>query len=133
MKTAIKIIAFTLSLALLAACGDAAPVSDEEELSDVVTYSFEAGDFVTNVRDSHMMLNCAIKIDLISQRLSETLADRGHVVKDVILRKLRQLTEDDLKKPDIESTLSETLVEALNESMNTRGFYRVYFVRFVYQ
>ena len=118
---------------LLSACGSKEEPEEEEQLSQLSTITYDAGEFVTNIRDSKKMLSCAIKIDLISERLSTTLAEKDYVAKDTIVRELRQLTENDLDSSNVEANLSESLVEALNQSMNTQGFYKVYFVKFVYQ
>ena len=100
---------------------------------DVVTYSYDAGEFVTNVKDSKKILSCTATVDVISETLVSTLAEKDYIVKDTINKRLRQLTEQDLESADIEATLSESLVGLLNEALETKGFYQVYFIRFVYQ
>ena len=131
--TTVLTLALFLLLGLtLTACGKT-DAAEEEESYDISTITYDAGEFITNVKDSKKMLSSAITMDLISQSLADILAEKDYVARDIINRQLSQLTEADLEKADILSTLSDSLVEALNEALNTRGFYKVYFVRFVWQ
>jgi flagellar basal body-associated protein FliL len=127
--------ATVLAMALcvtLAACSNEEPEPTEtEEVYDYNTIPYAAGDFVTNVRDSGKMLSSTIKIDLISQKLADILAEKEYVAQDVINRQLSQLTEQDLNTANIQDTAAASLVDALNEAFNTKGFYKVYFTRFI--
>ena len=122
------ILAALLCAGLLSACG-----GKKDETVDVKTYSYDAGEFITNIKNSNKMLSCAIKMDLISESLLTTLTEKDYVAKDVINRRLRELTEADLEADSVQETLSKALVADLNAALNTEGFFKVYFVRFVYQ
>ena len=126
-KIPVLILSLLLCAGLLSGCGG------KEEAVDVKTWRYDAGEFVTNIKDSGKMLRSAITIDLISESLLTTLEEKDYVAKDIILRRLRQLTEADVSSPDIEASLSKSLVQELNTAMNTEGFFKVYIVDFVYQ
>jgi len=122
-----------LLVAVLSACGgDEAGGEVDEEPYDLNTRSYDAGSFVTNVKDSSMVLSCSFTIDVISEKLYETLQEKDYVARDVINRRLCELTEAEVRSADL-TALSESLVSALNESMNTKGFYKVYIESYVYQ
>ncbi len=127
-KAALVLAALICCAALLTGCS-----KKEEDPAHPKTYPYDAGEYTTNIRDSKKMLNCAIKVDVTSESLSKELAEKDYVAKDVVVKRLRQLTEDDLADPGLEDTLAESLVAALNEAMDTKNFYRVYFTRFVHQ
>ncbi|MDR3207745.1 MAG: flagellar basal body-associated FliL family protein [Oscillospiraceae bacterium] len=126
-RAALLLAGAMLCAGLLFGCGA------KEESEELKTYPYDAGEFFTNIRDSKMMLSCAIKMDLTSEKLSAELVEKDYIVKDVIGTRLRQITEEDLAREDFVSELADSLVEQLNEALESRHFYRVYFIRFVYQ
>ena len=129
----ILLFAMLLCGPVLTACSSGDPaVTEEEELLDIDAISYDAGEFTTNVSGSKKILLTSIEINLISQKLAEKLEADDKEVRDVINRELYKLTEQDLESADIMEKLSDSLTRALNEALNTKGFYKVYFTRFVY-
>ena len=122
------LLAVILCAGLLTACG-----GGEKEEVEEKTFAHDAGEFVTNVKDSKKMLSASITMEFTSEKLVEQLVEKEYVVRDVIVRRMRELTEADLEGATVEDTLSQSLTEALNEALDTKGISKVYIVRFVYQ
>ena len=140
MKSKIRLVALFVLAAIIGAAliacgggGEDAAETEEDEMYDLTTISYDAGDFTTNIKDSKKLLISSFRIDLISQKLADILTEKEYIVKDIINKRLIQLTEEDINSPDILDRLSDSLVDSLNEAMNTKGFYKIYITRFAYQ
>ncbi|MDR0381812.1 MAG: flagellar basal body-associated FliL family protein [Oscillospiraceae bacterium] len=107
--------------------------NDEEEEPEEEIHVYDAGEFTTNVQgDNSIVLRSALKIDVAKESLMTKLEERGYVAQNVIVYQLRQLTEETVKKQDIQITLGASICGALNEAFETEDFKGVYFSQFVY-
>ncbi len=129
-----RTIRITSLLCLCLLCAMAfASCQKEDKSGKVETYVYDVGDFTTNIKDSKKMLNCLIKIDITDKNMLKVLEGKDYVAKDTIVRRLREITEEELAQPGLETALAESIVQELNEVMQVDSFYKVYFTRFVYQ
>lgn len=97
-------------------------------------YEYAISDsFVTNVKDSNKLLKTTIVLVVNEKDLNDFLDANKYTIRDTILFILRGLTEDDIKKDDIQDTLRQSIPEALNEALEIDSIVSIYFSDFVMQ
>ncbi|MGE4354558.1 MAG: flagellar basal body-associated protein FliL [Oscillospiraceae bacterium] len=61
------------------------------------------------------------------------IEENQYVIRDVILFKLRDLTEEDIRSETIQDQLRSSIPSALNDALGTESIQSVYFSDFVMQ
>jgi len=119
-----------LMLPLLTACEG----EDEDEGGagiKTTPYSSKEGALSANLKNSRKIVLCDPVIELTRERDLTLFEEKDYVVRDTILATLRSLTEEDMKREDIQSVLSDTLCEKLNEAFGIKSVHRVFFNKLI--
>ncbi|MEA5058868.1 MAG: flagellar basal body-associated FliL family protein [Clostridia bacterium] len=101
-------------------------------------YYYSTGDaFVTNVLNSDRLIKTAVVLG-ISQDVGDDLNEKNAVLRDCILYVLRNQSEEQYQQGDLQQTLSNAIVERLNEIFPQEEgdaplFVKAYFSDFVMQ
>jgi len=100
---------------------------------------YTPGDFfVTNVKDSPSLIKTTIVLDLYVyekdlEDITEHLTENNHIIRDIIVFKLRSMTEEELRSQDVAQTLRQEIVESIHEKMDIDYITTVYFNDYVIQ
>jgi flagellar FliL protein len=104
----------------LSACGD----SEDDSYS---LYPYNPGtSFITNIKDSNLLLRCDVVFRLTDQKAAEVFAADNDIIRDAVIKVLRNLSEDDVKNGDMD-VFAQMLVDSANEAMDTHVFYSASF------
>lgn len=110
--------------------------SDEGDEADVpvelYTYALEDY-FVTNVKNSNMLFKTTVVLVADNAKLQEFLTAKQYVIRDAILFRLRELTEEDIMSSDIQDKLRVEIPQIINKALNIDSIVSVYFSDFVMQ
>lgn len=102
--------------------------------TETKTYTYSIDDsFITNVKNSSKLFKTTIVLVSNSDKLDDLLSQKEYVVRDTILFLLRDLTEADITKEDIQDTLRTKIADALNQALGIDNITSVYFGDFVMQ
>ena len=96
-------------------------------------YTLNGGDpFQTNLNgNAKKFLQTKIVIEISNEKMLEVFTEKDYKVCDAVLLELRTLTEEQLKEADIQSVLGQSLINKINEAMDTDTVKNVYFKSFV--
>lgn len=89
--------------------------------------------FVTNVKNSNMLFKTTVVLVADDEELQEFLTAKQYIIRDTILFRLRELTEEDIMSSDIQDKLRAELPEIINKALNIDSIVSVYFSDFVMQ
>ena len=100
---------------------------------------YTPGDFfVTNVKDSSALIKTTIVLELYIyekdlEQVTEYLTEHNHIIRDIIVFKLRSMTEEELRAQDVADTLRKEIMASINKRMNIDYISSVYFNDYVIQ
>jgi len=100
---------------------------------------YKPGDyFVTNVKDSPALIKATIVLELYVyekdlEKVTEHLTENNHIIRDIIVFKLRSMTEEELRSQDVAETLRDEIVQSINTRMDIDYITSVYFNDYVIQ
>ncbi len=104
------------------------------EAKETPLYSYVPGDyFVTNVKDSGKLFKVTVVLMLNEEKLQEKLKEKEYIIRDSIIHKLRELTEEDIRSEDIQNRLRDEIRYQLNMDLGIDNIVKVYFNDFVMQ
>jgi flagellar FliL protein len=109
---------------------------DEKNRADapVELYTYALEDyFVTNVKNSNMLFKTTIVLVADDAKLEEFLTANQYIIRDAVLFRLRELTEEDIMSSDIQDKLRVELPKLVNKALNIDSIVSVYFSDFVMQ
>ena len=89
--------------------------------------------FVTNVKDSRYLLKTTIVLEISETDMAEYLTKNNHIIRDVIVFTLREMTEEELRETGVQNDLRRKLVDRLNEELEVEYITTIYFNDFVLQ
>ncbi len=89
--------------------------------------------FITNLKDSNSYLKVDISIEVESQKDVDVLNNNLHKVRDRIILILRDVSEDDMKRGDIQEILRNRIKQELEGILNINTITGIYFNEFVMQ
>lgn len=94
--------------------------------------------FVTNVKDSPALIKTTIVLELYIyekdlEKVNEYLTENNHIIRDIIVFKLRSMTEEELRSQDVADSLRKEIVASINKRMNINYVSSVYFNDYVIQ
>jgi len=94
--------------------------------------------FVTNVKDSPALIKTTIVLEVYVyekdlEDVTAYLTENNHIIRDLIVFKLRSKTEEELRAQDAADTLRKEIVESINKRMNIDYVSSVYFNDYVIQ
>jgi len=89
--------------------------------------------FITNLKDSDSYLKADISIEVENQKDVEVLNKNLHKVRDRIISILRNVSEEDMKRSDIQEILKNRIKQDLQESLKIDTITGIYFNEFVMQ
>ena len=103
----------------------------EADPNNPVVYVYEVGDdFITNVKGAPTMhLRCEVIFRLTSKKAVTSFADDNDIIRDSVIKVLRELTEEDILNGDL-NAIAQELVDSANEAMQTDVFYSATFPTF---
>ncbi|MGI5970188.1 MAG: flagellar basal body-associated FliL family protein [Oscillospiraceae bacterium] len=132
-----KSLIFVLAVLIIAACLSGCSLfgkkgKEGEEKIELTAYV--PGDyFVTNVKGSSKLFKTTVVLMLDTDKLADELGDSEYVIRDTIIKRLRELTEEDLKSDGIQDRLRGELAKELNLALGIENIVTVYFSDFVMQ
>lgn len=141
-KKIIIIVALFLILVILAAgaffflkARTAAPENvEKKKVEKPYSYLYSPGAaFVTNVLNSDCLVKLSIIIEINKEKQEEFLSGQSAIIRDLILNVIREHSEKEIRDPDIQQNLSDTLCKRLNEKYEVDFFVRAYFTDIVIQ
>lgn len=89
--------------------------------------------FITNLKDSDSYLKADISIEVENQKDVEVLSKNLHRVRDRIISILRDVSEEDMKRSDIQEVLKNRIKQDLQESLKIDTIIGIYFNELVMQ
>jgi len=110
--------------------GQDTEVSQPQEEVGIVFHTGEV--FVTNLRESELLLKTDIFISVPNRNLS-ILQDNVQLVRDRIIRVLRSFTEEDILQEELQDIVGERIKIDLQNTLNIDKILDVYFTEFVLQ
>lgn len=104
----------------------------------VHSYYMPGDYFVTNVKDSPSLIKTTIVLELYAyekdlEDVNLYLTENNHIIRDIIVFKLRSMTEEELRSLDVAESLRRELVESINKRMDVDYISSVYFNDYVIQ
>jgi flagellar FliL protein len=106
----------------------------EAEATPTPTYTYALENYyVTNVKDSNMLFKTTIVLVTTEAEMEDFLTANQYIIRDTILFRLRELTEEDIKALDIQDRLRAEIPVILNKALNIDTIVSVYFSDFVMQ
>jgi len=110
--------------------GQDTETSQPQEEVGIVFHTGEV--FVTNLRESELLLKTDIFISVPNRNLS-ILQDNVQLVRDRIIRVLRSFTEEDILQEELQDIVGERIKIDLQNTLNIDKILDVYFTEFVLQ
>ncbi|MGI5877262.1 MAG: flagellar basal body-associated FliL family protein [Christensenellales bacterium] len=104
--------------------------SDGATPEPLICYSIE-DPFITNMKDSKRYVKASIVLGLSREEDVETLKNYDYIVKDAIIRILRDITESEYANSRSQQILGDRICEELNGELQVAGIKKVYFKEFV--
>jgi flagellar basal body-associated protein FliL len=89
--------------------------------------------FVTNLKDSDSYLKTHISIEVENKKDIEKLDKDIHRIRDRIIKILRDVTENDMKRIDIQDILKNEIKQDLQENLKIDTIIGIYFNELVVQ
>jgi len=89
--------------------------------------------FVTNIKDSDRYAKTQMVLVVNNEDDMLVLKEQSYIVKNVIIGILRNTTEDEFLRSDIQEILGGKIIEGLNTSLPIQGLNEVYFTQLVIQ
>lgn len=98
------------------------------------SYLYEPGEpFVTNVQDSECLVKVSVVLDINEEKQEQYLDEQTAIIRDLILNAIREHSEKEMRKPDIQQQLSDSICKRLNEKYAVDFFVRAYITDIVIQ
>lgn len=89
--------------------------------------------FITNLKGSNSYLKVDISIEIEGEEEAEVLNKNLHRVRDKIISILRDVSEDDMKRDDIQEILRNRIKQELQDTLKINTIIGIYFDEFVMQ
>lgn len=89
--------------------------------------------FITNLKGGNYYIKVDISIEVESQNDVDVLNKNLHKVRDKIISILRDISEDDMRRSDIQEILRDRIKQELQETLNINTITGIYFNEFVMQ
>ena len=110
------------------------PNAEPTETPPPPTYTYALDNyFVTNVKDSNLLFKTTIVLVTTDAEMEDFLTENQYIIRDTIIFRLRELTEEDIMTNDIQEKLRGELPQILNKALNIETIVTVYFSDFVMQ
>jgi len=108
-------------------------IEKEEEFQVEKGVIFHTGEvFVTNLKNSELLLKSDVYLNVPDRNL-RVMQDNVQLVRDRIIRVLRQFTEEDIVKDDFQDIVRDSIKNDLQNTLNIDKIIGVYFAEFVLQ
>ena len=105
-----------------------------DEAEEIELTAYVPGDyFVTNVRGGTKLFKVTIALMLDTEELTQLLSTKEYTIRDTVILRLRELTEEELQSEGIQDRLREELTQLLNSALGIDNIVTVYFSDFVMQ
>jgi flagellar basal body-associated protein FliL len=133
-----KVIIIILVAVIVAAAGTVYYTVIKKPPEKIESY-YKPGDyFVTNIKDSPSLIKTTIVLELYAyekdlEDINKYLTKNNHVIRDIIVFKLRSMTEEELLSQDVAEALRKDLVKSINDQMDIDYITTVYFNDYVIQ
>jgi flagellar basal body-associated protein FliL len=89
--------------------------------------------FITNLKDSDSYLKVDISIEIEDPKEAEILKKNMYKMRDRVIKILRNVSEDDMKRSDIQESLKNEIKQDLKENLKIDTIIGIYFNDFVVQ
>jgi len=128
---AVVVIVLIAAAALYFVVGGNSQEAEAEQIERGVI--FHTGEvFVTNLKNSELLLKSDVYISVPDRNL-RIFQDNLQLVRDRIIRVLRQFTEEDIVKDDFQDLVRDKIKNDLQNTLNIDKIIDVYFAEFVLQ
>lgn len=107
---------------------------EKKKVEKPFSYLYSLGEpFVTNVQNSVCLVKVSVVLDINKEKQEQFLSDQKAIIRDLIILTVREHTEKEMRKPDIQQRLSDEICKRLNEKYEVEFFTRAYFTDMVIQ
>ncbi len=105
----------------------------EKEKIEENTFYFDTGDsYIVNIKDSSKMLKTALTLQVNDVHYEEEFKKKAKVIRGVILRELRNMSEELLLKGS-EDEIKDILLTAVSDELGVECIEKIYFTEFIIQ
>ncbi|MBU5426539.1 flagellar basal body-associated FliL family protein [Tissierella pigra] len=105
----------------------------EKSPKDMKTYSLTLEDMYCNIKESKKILKIKFTIEITNEKTLETLTAKQFLIRDEANKIIRNLTEEDLKGKEGQTSLQNQLKESIIELFNDESITNIYFDDFIMQ
>ena len=106
--------------------------ADKKEKKEVILVH-DNNPFITNLKDSDSYLKVDISIEIEDPKEAEILKKNMYKMRDRVFKILRNVSEDDMKRSDIQESLKNEIKQDLKENLKIDTIIGIYFNDFVVQ
>ncbi|MGI6188194.1 MAG: flagellar basal body-associated FliL family protein [Clostridiales bacterium] len=106
--------------------------ADKKEKKEVILVH-DNNPFITNLKDSDSYLKVDISIEIEDPKEAEILKKNMYKMRDRVIKILRNVSEDDMKRSDIQESLKNEIKQDLKENLKIDTIIGIYFNDFVVQ
>ena len=106
--------------------------ADKKEKKEVILVH-DNNPFITNLKDSDSYLKVDISIEIEDPKEAEILKKNMYKMRDRVIKILRNESEDDMKRSDIQESLKNEIKQDLKENLKIDTIIGIYFNDFVVQ
>ncbi|MFO7294599.1 MAG: flagellar basal body-associated FliL family protein [Caldicoprobacter sp.] len=109
------------------------PQDYEDNLNKKIFVFHDDQPFITNLKGGDHYIKVDISIEVGNQNDVDVLNKNSHKVRDRIISILRDVSEDDIKRSDIQEILRNRIKQELEETLKIHSIIGIYFNEFVMQ
>ena len=129
---AILLVGIVLVIYALSNSSQAKDKTGKEENKEVITIHSD-NPFITNLKDSNSYLKVDISIEIEDPREAELLKKNMYKMRDAVIKILRNVSEDDMKRSDIQESIKNQIKQDLKEKLKIDTITGIFFNEFVVQ
>ncbi len=108
--------------------------SKEPTKEEIKVYPYVMPDsFVTNMKNSNGFVQASLMLEITNENDLKFISDHNYILSDTIINVLRNTTEEEYMKDDIQQILRERLRHTLMTSLEIDSIRNVYFLELIIQ
>ncbi|WP_053957430.1 flagellar basal body-associated FliL family protein [Inediibacterium massiliense] len=107
--------------------------AQQAQVQPMKTYTYSIGEMYANVKDSRKVLKVNIEVEMINEKLKETLDEKRPKMTNAILELLRDKTEEDLSGEKGQKALRQEVLKSIKQVVPSDEIMDVFFVEFIVQ
>jgi flagellar FliL protein len=100
---------------------------------EVKTYTYSMGELYANVKDSRKILKVNMDIEILNEKLNESLDNKRAKITNNVLELLRSKDETQLSGDKGQQSLRKEILKSIKQVIPSDEILDVYFVEFIIQ